>query len=102
MHEATRRILGVLLRQLDGFEGKRSIVIGATNRKQDLDPALRSRFDTSIFFQLPNPTCRSELCHLTSSYQWYISFETASWWTALWVLEELYNEVFISKKNHTP
>ena len=59
MHEATRRILGVLLRQLDGFEGKRSIVIGATNRKQDLDAALRSRFDTSIYFQLPNPSCRS-------------------------------------------
>jgi len=58
MHEATRRILGVLLRQLDGFEGKRSIVIGATNRKQDLDAALRSRFSSSIYFQLPSPTCR--------------------------------------------
>jgi SpoVK/Ycf46/Vps4 family AAA+-type ATPase len=58
MHEATRRILGVLLRQLDGFEGKRSIVIGATNRKQDLDAALRSRFSSSIYFQLPGLTCR--------------------------------------------
>ena len=44
MHEATRRLLGVLLRHLDGFEtNKRSVVIAATNRKQDLDPALRSR-----------------------------------------------------------
>ena len=60
MHEATRRILGVLLRQLDGFEGKRSIVIGATNRKQDLDPALLSRFDTSIYFQLPSSSCRCD------------------------------------------
>ena len=58
MHEATRRILGVLLRQLDGFEGKRSIVIAATNRKQDLDAALLSRFDTSVHFQLPNLLCR--------------------------------------------
>lgn len=36
MHEATRRVLGVLLRHLDGFDStrKRTIVIGATNRKQ--------------------------------------------------------------------
>ena len=36
MHEATRRVLGVLLRHLDGFDsaGKRTVVIGATNRKQ--------------------------------------------------------------------
>ncbi|XP_077217057.1 P-loop containing nucleoside triphosphate hydrolases superfamily protein isoform X2 [Tasmannia lanceolata] len=41
MHEATRRILSVLLRQIDGFEQeKRVAVIAATNRKQDLDPAL--------------------------------------------------------------
>lgn len=45
MHEATRRLLGVLLRHLDGFESnKRSVVIAATNRKQDLDPALLSRY----------------------------------------------------------
>lgn len=44
MHEATRRLLGVLLRHLDGFEtNKRSVVIAATNRKEDLDPALLSR-----------------------------------------------------------
>ncbi|KAG0468117.1 hypothetical protein HPP92_017445 [Vanilla planifolia] len=43
MHEATRRILSVLLRQIDGFEQeKRVVVIAATNRKQDLDPALIS------------------------------------------------------------
>ncbi|KAG2684373.1 hypothetical protein I3760_10G073900 [Carya illinoinensis] len=41
MHEATRRILSVLLRQIDGFEqDKKVVVIAATNRKQDLDPAL--------------------------------------------------------------
>ena len=45
MHEATRRLLGVLLRHLDGFEtNKRSVVIAATNRKEDLDPALLSRW----------------------------------------------------------
>lgn len=35
MHEATRRLLGVLLRHLDGFDTSRhTVVIGATNRKQ--------------------------------------------------------------------
>ena len=61
MHEATRRLLGVLLRQLDGFqtgEKGRTVVLGATNRKQDLDPALLSRFDASIAFGLPSRDCR--------------------------------------------
>ena len=36
MNEATRRLLGVLLRQMDGFASanNRSVVIGATNRRQ--------------------------------------------------------------------
>ena len=59
MHEATRRVLGVLLRQMDGFaQGSRTVVLGATNRKQDLDTALLSRFDASIAFQLPSASTR--------------------------------------------
>ncbi|KAK4284319.1 hypothetical protein QN277_001171 [Acacia crassicarpa] len=71
MHEATRRILSVLLRQIDGFEqDKKVIVIGATNRKQDLDAALISRFDTMITFDLPDHDNRKEIAakyakHLT-------------------------------------
>jgi len=62
MHEATRRLLGVLLRQLDGFDGgKRSVVIAATNRKQDLDPALRSRFDAAVRFGLPDEPSRAQI-----------------------------------------
>ena len=54
MHEATRRLLGVLLRQLDGFDAnKRSVVVGATNRMEDLDPALLSRWVA--------PSCLSSL-----------------------------------------
>ena len=46
MHEATRRMLSVLLRRLDGLDAsERTALIGATNRKDDLDPALLSRFD---------------------------------------------------------
>ena len=53
-------MLGVLLRQLDGFaQGSRTVVLAATNRKQDLDPALLSRFDASIAFQLPSASTRS-------------------------------------------
>ena len=55
MHEGTRRILSVLLRQLQGLvDTSNVVVIGATNRKADLDPALLSRFTLSIHFPLPN------------------------------------------------
>jgi ATP-dependent 26S proteasome regulatory subunit len=71
--QATRRVLGVLLRQLDGFDDKkRSVVIAATNRKADLDPALLSRFDASVCFDLPDAASRSAILaqyakHLTST-----------------------------------
>lgn len=62
MHEATRRMLSVLLRQIDGFEqDKKVVVIAATNRKEDLDPALISRFDTMIAFGLPDQQTRQEI-----------------------------------------
>lgn len=59
MHEATRRTLGVLLRHLDGFDlSKKTVVIGATNRPDDLDSALLSRFSATIHFGLPTENCR--------------------------------------------
>ncbi|CAN8308425.1 unnamed protein product [Cochlearia groenlandica] len=62
MHEATRRVLSVLLRQIDGFEqDKKVVVIAATNRKQDLDPALISRFDSMIMFGLPDLQTRQDI-----------------------------------------
>ncbi|KAB2025964.1 hypothetical protein ES319_D06G186100v1 [Gossypium barbadense] len=73
IHEATRRILSVLLRQIDGFEqDKKVVVIAATNRKQDLDPALISRFDSMIVFGLPDEHNRRQIAaqyakHLTES-----------------------------------
>ncbi|KAL2467110.1 P-loop containing nucleoside triphosphate hydrolase superfamily protein [Abeliophyllum distichum] len=72
-HEATRRLLSVLLRQIDGFEQeKKVVVVAATNRKQDLDPALLSRFDSMITFGLPDQQTRQEIAaqyakHLTKS-----------------------------------
>lgn len=73
MHECTRRMLGILLRHLDGFEAsKRTIFVGATNRKEGLDPALRSRFATCIRFELPGEVARAAILkqyarHLTES-----------------------------------
>ena len=59
MHEATRRLLSVLLRRIDGLDSRgRTVVVAATNRKQDLDPALVSRFDAAIEFGLPTEQCR--------------------------------------------
>ncbi|KAG6695410.1 hypothetical protein I3842_09G096000 [Carya illinoinensis] len=62
LYEATHRILSVLLRQ-----EKKVVVIAATNRKQDLDPALISRFDSMITFGLPGHQNRHEIAakHLT-------------------------------------
>lgn len=62
MFEATRRVLSVLLRRLDGIDAVNStITIGATNRKNDLDGALLSRFDQTIFFPLPNDKERAAI-----------------------------------------
>ncbi len=62
MFEATRQILSVLLRRLDGIDAAAStITIGATNRKNDLDHALISRFDQTVFFPLPNAAERAAI-----------------------------------------
>lgn len=55
MHEATRRILSVLLRQLQGLvDTSKIVVIGATNTAGALDPALLSRFNLRVRFPLPD------------------------------------------------
>lgn len=62
MFEATRRILSVLLRKLDGMDSAvRTLTIGATNRTGDLDHALLSRFDVTITFPLPDPSERAAI-----------------------------------------
>jgi len=60
IHEATRRILSTLLRKIDGFESDGDVLlICATNRSKDLDPALLSRLDIKINFDLPDQRMRS-------------------------------------------
>ncbi len=55
MHEATRRVLSVLLRKMQGFAAAQNVLtIGATNTANDLDRALLSRFNRRFLFALPN------------------------------------------------
>ncbi len=62
MFEATRRILSVLLRKLDGIDSaEKTITIGATNRMSDLDSALLSRFDQIIKFPYPDENERASI-----------------------------------------
>jgi ATP-dependent 26S proteasome regulatory subunit len=62
MHEASRRILSTLLRKIDSFESTTNVMlICATNRKQDLDPAMLSRIDLSISFDLPDVQSRAAI-----------------------------------------
>jgi hypothetical protein len=62
IHEATRRILSVMLRQMQGLvETANVMVIGATNRAADLDPALLNRFARTISFPLPNTDERAAI-----------------------------------------
>ncbi len=64
-HEATRRILSVLLQRLEGFQGRsENIVICATNRKQDLDAALLSRFNVTVKYNLPDKNTRVKIFEL--------------------------------------
>ena len=46
---------------MDGFDARKSVVIGATNRKADLDAALLSRFDTVVTFGLPDASERYQI-----------------------------------------
>jgi len=93
MHEATRRMLGVLLRRIDGFGSQeaaaardaqqggslhgahagaaaagRSVVVCATNRKEDLDAALQSRFDLTVTFGLPDARTRAAILALYAKH----------------------------------
>lgn len=62
MHEATRRILSVILQRVEGFAGRgRNVLVCATNRKQDLDRALLSRFDVCIKYDLPDMETRKAI-----------------------------------------
>ena len=65
LHEASRRMLSVLLRRMDGLDASgHTAMIGATNRPQDLDAALTSRFQLSVRFPLPDAATREAILQL--------------------------------------
>jgi ATP-dependent 26S proteasome regulatory subunit len=73
MFEATRRVLSVLLRKIDGLDTVDGIItLGATNRSGDLDHALLSRFDHSIRFPLPG---REEIRAIYRTYAKHLKSE---------------------------
>merc|ERR1719249_108100 len=65
--ELERRIVSMLLTLMDGMHGRgQVIVIGATNRVNTIDPALRrfGRFDREIEMGVPDETGRLEILHI--------------------------------------
>ncbi len=65
--EVERRVVAQLLALMDGLSGRGNvIVIGATNRPQALDPALRrpGRFDREIEIGVPDKEARHEILQI--------------------------------------
>lgn len=64
-NESSRRIKTEFLVQLDGAGTKSSdqvLVVGATNRPQELDEAARRRFVKRLYIPLPTAEARRQLC----------------------------------------
>ncbi|KAG0304824.1 hypothetical protein BGZ98_004969 [Dissophora globulifera] len=76
-HEASRRLKTEFLLQFDGAGSNsddRVLVMGATNRPQELDEAARRRFVKRIYIPLPEPeTRRGLLTKLLSEQDYQIS-----------------------------
>lgn len=69
IHEVTRRTLSILLRHIDGMDGPQdTILLAATNHKEDIDPALMSRFDVVVSFPLPDVPTRQAVLSLYAKH----------------------------------
>ncbi|XP_011705736.1 PREDICTED: fidgetin-like protein 1, partial [Wasmannia auropunctata] len=63
-HESSRRLKTEFLLQLEGvatFEDDRILIVGATNRPQDLDEAARRRFVKRLYVPLPDLEARKQI-----------------------------------------
>lgn len=67
--EASRRMLSVLLRRLDGMDASPHVtLVAATNRREDLDAALLSRFDVRVHFAPPDAAARADIFGLYAKH----------------------------------
>lgn len=62
-----KRLVTVLLQQLDSWPASGGLVVGATNHPELLDPAAWRRFDTVVEFLLPDEKARVEAAALFSN-----------------------------------
>src|SRR6202030_3755346 len=65
--EVERRIVSQLLTLMDGLKSRAHVIVmGATNRPNSIDPALRrfGRFDREIDISIPDPTGRLEILRI--------------------------------------
>jgi SpoVK/Ycf46/Vps4 family AAA+-type ATPase len=88
-HDSSRRMKTEFLVQFDGVStgaDDRLLIVGATNRPQELDEAARRRFTKRIYISLPNETARRQIIenlmkkqknNLTSECLDYIADRTA-------------------------
>lgn len=73
-HDASRRIKTEFLVQLDGAttnSDDRLLVVGATNRPQEIDEAARRRLVKRLYIPLPDPGARQQIMHNLLSQQSY-------------------------------
>ncbi|XP_048584952.1 fidgetin-like protein 1 [Nematostella vectensis] len=73
-HEASRRIKTEFLVQLDGAttaSDERLLVVGATNRPQEIDEAARRRLVKRLYIPLPEDTARGQIIRNLLSQQNY-------------------------------
>lgn len=69
-HESSKRLVAQLLTLMDGFDAQDNVVvIAATNRPEDIEPALRrpGRFDWEIDFPPPNQEDRRRILQTTAA-----------------------------------
>ncbi|MBN2042201.1 MAG: ATP-binding protein [Candidatus Aenigmarchaeota archaeon] len=67
LNESTRRVVGQLLQEIEGFASKvedKIILIAATNKPWDLDDAMISRFQRKIYVPLPDQEARKAIIEI--------------------------------------
>uniref|UniRef100_A0A8D2D6D4 Fidgetin-like protein 1 n=1 Tax=Sciurus vulgaris TaxID=55149 RepID=A0A8D2D6D4_SCIVU len=82
-HESSRRIKTEFLVQLDGAATSsedRILVVGATNRPQEIDEAARRRLVKRLYIPLPEASARKQIViNLMSKEQCHLSEEEIEW-----------------------